>query len=225
VIPTTHHEAAYSDHYAPALASPPSPRIEPTDLQPTGPSHRSLTQNPDAQELHTIVTTVPHTPPSTPPHSPPPSPPLPQPQHPALQRHFPYASPSEELLTHYDAQTNCAYIPFSLGNDHWRQYTHPNGSLYWTCPSRRVVMDHFPGPGTIHTLHTLLGELENMVDIDQWELYVSTKSRHFIHHGSRSMSKDSRLLDLFEQIDRARSNIQSSEYGLIFCEVNSNPSL
>jgi hypothetical protein len=72
-------------------------------------------------------------------------------------------------------------------------------------------MDDFPSPGTIHTLHTLLAELENMDDIDQWELYVSRKSRHFIHHGSRSMSQDSRLLGLFEQIDRARSNIQSSE--------------
>jgi hypothetical protein len=106
-----------------------------------------------------------------------------------------------------------AYSTLVFGLHEWKQYVHPNGSLYWTCPVQKVVSDKHPQFDTIASLQQLLQSLVDFShDFSLWEIYLAGSSVHFVDHKSRSMSSNHQMLPEFQtEIQYGLSNIETSE--------------
>jgi len=129
-------------------------------------------------------------------------------------RHVHYAPAVEEINPSpmlSGSQRNSVYSTFVCGEHEWRQYIHPNGSLYWSCPTQRVVSDKPPHIDTIASLQLLLLSLHSLHDFMQWEVYLAANSSHFVHHGSCSMSRNCQMLPGFKEQIQQRLNIETSE--------------
>ena len=141
-------------------------------------------------------------------------PPLHTPSTSPAPRHVHYAPTVEEINPSpmlSGSQQNSVYSTFVCGEHEWRQYIHPNGSLYWSCPTQRVVSDKPPHIDTIASLQLLLLSLHSLQDFAQWEVYLAANSSHFVHHGSRSMSRNCQMLPGFKEQIQQRLNIETSE--------------
>jgi hypothetical protein len=123
---------------------------------------------------------------------------------------LPEEEPSELNIPTYSRPGSAPTTVLS-GQHEWRQYIHPNGSLYWTCPAQRVVSDKAPQPDTIESLPLTLQSLHHLLGYAQWEVYVAENSVHIIHHYSRTMSASNQMIEDFRiQIQETLSDIETS---------------
>ena len=97
------------------------------------------------------------------------------------------------------ASPESPYISQMIGQHGWRQYIHPNGSLYWSSSehSKPVVSNWPPDHYTMTLVDAQLQTIQFQVDAQQWELYIGTDI-HFVHHASRSMSRPSEPFHSFK---------------------------
>ncbi|KAF8597191.1 hypothetical protein BDV93DRAFT_499869 [Ceratobasidium sp. AG-I] len=97
----------------------------------------------------------------------------------------------------------------SSHHDEWEEYIHPNGSLYWACSTDlvRVVSDIQPPLSKIHPgalsiisgLMAAIGEIPQINDYQDWEIYTDGLSCVYIHHASRSVSETAQSLEEFKE--------------------------
>ncbi|KAG9127621.1 hypothetical protein FRC07_011504 [Ceratobasidium sp. 392] len=97
-------------------------------------------------------------------------------------------------------------------SEKWDEFIHPNGSLYWTCSAypAQVVSDikpplsnlHTSAPSTISRIMHALGEIPQIKDYHNWEIYTDGSSCVYIDHGSRAAS------EAFESLEDFRDRVE-----------------
>ncbi|KAG9077541.1 hypothetical protein FS749_010559, partial [Ceratobasidium sp. UAMH 11750] len=206
-----------------AVPSPAAPTNIYRPAEPYGNSNSAgTTALPGPPPTGSTLPSAPPMLPSIPPTPVPPTPVPPTPVPPVLIPPTPLSygssSPLMKLYGHIRDSTSAIWSEY----DQWQEYIHPNGSLYWTCSAypARVVSDikpplsnlHTTAPSMISRIMHALGEIPQIKDYHNWEIYTNGSTCVYIDHGSRAASDAFQSLEDFrDQVERLRGqmNIKS----------------
>ncbi|KAG9127456.1 hypothetical protein FRC07_013517 [Ceratobasidium sp. 392] len=146
-----------------------------------------------------------------------------------LSRPSPFSKSSDTMdpYGHIRDSTSAIWSEF----EKWDEFIHPNGSLYWTCSAypARVVSDikpplsnlHTSAPSTISRIMHALGEIPQIKDYHNWEIYTDGSLCVYIDHGSRAASEAFESLEDFrDRVEKLRGQMNIKYNRALFKSSN-----